>query len=75
MHVTMTAPRLALLAVALIAGAGTTLHDMEPYRPAADVAALAVRVGVDDVDLAEVMRRGIIVTRAPGADIRREVRV
>ena len=99
MHVIMTAPRLAPPAVALIEGAGATLHYMKPYPSAADVAALAARVGavailsrqgpvtaavmaaipglkivarhgvgVDDVDLAEAARRGIIVTRAPGSN-------
>ena len=99
MHVIMTAPRLAPPAVALIEGAGATLHYMAPYPTAADVAALAARVGatailsrqgpvtaavmdaapglrvvarhgvgVDDVDVAEATRRGIIVTRAPGSN-------
>lgn len=99
MHVIMTAPRLAPPAVALIEGAGAILHYMEPYPSAADVAALAARVGavailsrqgpvtaavmaaapnlkvvarhgvgVDDVDLAEAARLGIIVTRAPGSN-------
>lgn len=99
MNVIMTAPRLAQQAVALIEGAGATLHYMEPYPSAADVAALAARVGavailsrqgpvtaavmaaaphlrivarhgvgVDDVDVAEAERRGIIVTRAPGSN-------
>ena len=99
MHVIMTAPRLAPPAVALIEGAGATVHYMQPYPPAGDVAALAARVGavailsrqgpvtaavmdaapslkivarhgvgVDDVDVAEAVRRGIIVTRAPGSN-------
>ena len=45
MHVIMTAPRLAQPAVALIEGAGATLHYMEPYPSADAVAALAARVG------------------------------
>ncbi len=99
MHAIMTAPRLAPPAVALLEGAGVTLHYMAPYPSAADVAALAAQVGavailsrqgpvtravmdaapglriiarhgvgVDDVDVAEAARRGIIVTRTPGAN-------
>ncbi len=99
MNVIMTAPRLAQQAVALLEGAGATLHYMPPFPRAADVAALARRVGavailsrqgpvtaevmdaapglrvvarhgvgVDDVDLAEAARRGIVVTRAPGSN-------
>ena len=99
MHVVMTAPRLAPQAVALLEAAGATLHYMPPFPSAADVAALAGKmgavailsrqgpvtaavmdaapglrvvarhgVGVDDVDLIEAARRGIVVTRAPGSN-------
>lgn len=44
MHVIMTAPRLAPPAVALIEAAGATLHYMDPYPPAAAIAALAASV-------------------------------
>ncbi len=101
MNVIMTAPRLAPEAVALIEAAGGRLHYMDPFPPAAAVAALAAGldpvailsrqgpvtaavmqaaprlrivarhgVGVDDVDLAEAARRGIVVTRAPGSNTR-----
>lgn len=100
-NVVMTAPRLAPEAVAILHAAGATLHYMEPYPTADQVAALAAStaavailsrqgpvtaavmhaaptlrivarhgVGVDDVDLAEAARRGILVTRAPGSNTR-----
>ena len=101
MNVIMTAPRLAVQAVAVIEAAGGRLHYMAPYPTAEAVAALAGAVdavailsrqgpvtaavmaaaphlrivarhgvGVDDVDIAEALRRGVIVTRAPGSNTR-----
>jgi len=99
MDIIMTAPRLAEPAVALLEAAGARIHYMQPFPPAADIAALAREVGavailsrqgpvtaevmdaapglrivarhgvgVDDVDVAEAGRRGIVVTRAPGSN-------
>ena len=101
MNVLMTAPRLAPQAVALLEAAGARIHYMDPFPPAAAVAAEAGRigasailsrqgpvtaaamdaapglriiarhgVGVDDVDLVEASRRGILVTRGPGSNTR-----
>ena len=62
MHVIMTAPRLAPQAVALIEGAGATLHYMQPYPSAADVAALAARVGA----VAILSRQGPVTAAVMG---------
>lgn len=101
MNVLMTAPRLAPQAVALLEAAGARIHYMDPFPPAAAIAARAGEldalailsrqgpvgaaamaaasnlrivarhgVGVDDVDVAEAVRRGILVTRSPGSNTR-----